>query len=213
MAHLFLQQQQSEIIPSYPQSPTRGAVRKGSLKVDVTTPPRKNSSKVSLSSGSFHGRGDIGRISTEEGTVTRQFDLSWGSYSFQRSFHSRSSENSSQQQEHEQQQQHGQHGQEEVSARSSASAEKKLESDLKSWKQRLVQLERRYDEIGRDEKPSWEDMKKLLRELKRIMRNEQLKDVVEFQNGIARIKSKVLTIQQKWTNPTKQKVSDSNNDK
>jgi hypothetical protein len=71
-----------------------------------------------------------------------------------------------------------------------------LEVELKIWKDRLATLEWKYKELEqRGNNPNWEELKYLLEELKQIMEADALKEVVELQNGIARIRSKVLRIQ------------------
>jgi hypothetical protein len=74
----------------------------------------------------------------------------------------------------------------------------KPEVELKVWKDRLATLERKYKELEqRGNNPNWEELKNLLEELKLIMEADALEEVVELQNGIARIRSKVLRIQRK----------------
>jgi hypothetical protein len=82
---------------------------------------------------------------------------------------------------------------EESTCRGALSVE--TEAKLKKWKARLVILEEDYDILAEQENPSWEEMKSLLGELKIIMLVKGLEDVVEYQHGIAKIKSKVLRIQ------------------
>jgi hypothetical protein len=82
---------------------------------------------------------------------------------------------------------------EESTCRGALSVE--TEAKLKKWKARMVILEEDYDTLAEQENPSWEEMKSLLGELKIIMLVKGLEDVVEYQHGIAKIKSKVLRIQ------------------
>jgi hypothetical protein len=68
---------------------------------------------------------------------------------------------------------------------------------LKKLTARMTDLERKYDELGRKENSSWEEMTDLYEELKRIMQVQGLEHEEEFQNGLAIIKQKVLRIAQK----------------